>query len=68
MNVLNIIGREQTLFEKDIQFLGNEIDQQVRKSSFLIIGGAGSIGKSVAIEIFDAFKLYMLWILVRTIS
>lgn len=52
MNILRLIGRNELLFTNDVnnheQFLRNEIE----KSSFLVIGGAGSIGQSVTKEIF----------------
>ena len=50
--ILSLIGREEALFVEDI----NEHDEALKKivsdSSFLIIGGAGSIGQAVTKEIF----------------
>jgi FlaA1/EpsC-like NDP-sugar epimerase len=40
------------LFEDDISKHSKELNEIVRKSSFLVIGGAGSIGQAVSKEIF----------------
>ena len=47
-----ILGRKNGLFDIDIKKYENEIKNIINNSSFLIIGGAGSIGSSVAFEIF----------------
>ncbi len=52
MNLLNILGRKKALFTSDIASYSDEIDYIVSNSSFLILGGAGSIGQAVAKEIF----------------
>ena len=52
MNILNLIGREQMLFTNDISNHENELMNVVSTSSFLVIGGAGSIGQAVTKEIF----------------
>ncbi|MDN3686535.1 UDP-N-acetylglucosamine 4,6-dehydratase [Cyclobacterium jeungdonense] len=52
MDVLKLIGREQLLFEMDIYNHDGQLTEMVEKSSFLIIGGAGSIGQAVSKEIF----------------
>lgn len=52
MNLLNLIGREKELFDEDITRYANELSQIVSSSSFLVIGGAGSIGQAVTKEIF----------------
>lgn len=52
MNVLNLIGRSDPLFDSDIQKVGKQLDGLVEGSRFLVIGGAGSIGQAVAREIF----------------
>ena len=52
MNVLNLIGRKEPLFEFDILKNANYLNSIVSSSSFLIIGGAGSIGQAVVKEIF----------------
>ena len=52
MNILNLIGRNSELFSQDISSKEIELSKIVRESSFLVIGGAGSIGQAVTKEIF----------------
>ena len=52
MNVLELIGRAQPLFEDDLARYEPELAERVAASRFLVIGGAGSIGQAVAREIF----------------
>jgi UDP-N-acetylglucosamine 4,6-dehydratase len=53
MNIeLSLIGREKKLFSADIENNREELQQKVGNSSFLVIGGAGTIGQSVTKEIF----------------
>ena len=52
MNILDLIGRENPLFLEDIDRLDDELREIVNASSFLVIGGAGSIGQAVTKEIF----------------
>ncbi len=52
MNILKLIGREKELFKKDILNHDTELNEIINSSSFLVIGGAGSIGQSVTKEIF----------------
>jgi FlaA1/EpsC-like NDP-sugar epimerase len=52
MNILGLIGRDSELFEDDIRTYEQEISKIVSTSSFLVIGGAGSIGQAVTKEIF----------------
>lgn len=52
MNILNLIGRNAELFQNDITSHEAELSDIVSKSSFLVIGGAGSIGQAVTKEIF----------------
>jgi len=52
MNTLSLIGREKELFFTDIQNAKQELYSIVNTSSFLVIGGAGSIGQAVVKEIF----------------
>ncbi len=61
MNVLNLIGRKETLFEVDILTNASKINSIVESSSFLVIGGAGSIGQAVVKEIFkrNPLKLHV---------
>tara|TARA_Y100001970_G_scaffold11162_1_gene13016 strand:- start:859 stop:2058 length:1200 start_codon:yes stop_codon:yes gene_type:complete len=51
-NTLALIGRENKLFEDDIDHYKNELINIISKSKFLILGGAGSIGQAVTKEIF----------------
>ena len=52
MNILNLIGRDKELFKEDIHNNKVELSNIVSNSSFLVIGGAGSIGQAVTKEIF----------------
>lgn len=51
-NILNLIGRENYLFKEDISNHEKELKERVSSSSFLVLGGAGSIGQAVTKEIF----------------
>jgi FlaA1/EpsC-like NDP-sugar epimerase len=50
--MLSLIGREKALFTKDITKYSAELKNTIRTSSFLVLGGAGSIGQAVTKEIF----------------
>jgi len=50
--ILNLIGRTKQLFIDDIKNNEKELSQIVSTSTFLVIGGAGSIGQAVTKEIF----------------
>jgi FlaA1/EpsC-like NDP-sugar epimerase len=50
--ILNLIGRTKELFKGDIQNNNKKLKTIVSSSSFLVIGGAGSIGQAVTKEIF----------------
>lgn len=52
MKTLKLIGREKELFLDDINKHENKLSNIVSNSSFLVIGGAGSIGQAVTKEIF----------------
>nr|WP_314888233.1 UDP-N-acetylglucosamine 4,6-dehydratase [uncultured Campylobacter sp.] len=52
MSILNLIGRTNELFYADIKKFENELLKKVSNSTFLVIGGAGSIGQAVTKEIF----------------
>jgi len=58
---LKLIGRESELFEDDIKSHKEKLKQIVSTSTFLVIGGAGSIGQSVTKEIFkrNPLKLHV---------
>jgi FlaA1/EpsC-like NDP-sugar epimerase len=50
--ILALIGRTSTLFGVDGDNLSEDLSSLVKGSSFLVIGGAGSIGQAVVKEIF----------------
>lgn len=50
--ILNLIGRKKELFIDDININEIKLKKIVSSSSFLVIGGAGSIGQAVTKEIF----------------
>lgn len=52
MNVNALIGRERTLFEADIAGHEKELSAAIGGARVLVFGGAGSIGKEVALQIF----------------
>ncbi len=52
MNILKFIGRTEALFDSDLSEIESELNERVSKSSFLILGGAGSIGQAVVKQIF----------------
>jgi FlaA1/EpsC-like NDP-sugar epimerase len=52
MDILNLIGRQEEIFEKDILKNERNLKEIITASSFLVIGGAGSIGQAVTKEIF----------------
>lgn len=51
-SMLSLIGREKELFASDIAAKESELKQIISSSSFLVLGGAGSIGQAVSKEIF----------------
>ncbi|MDF1874433.1 UDP-N-acetylglucosamine 4,6-dehydratase [Sulfurimonas sp. SAG-AH-194-I05] len=51
-HVLKLIGRGKELFESDVKEHEYELRHMIKESSFLVIGGAGSIGQAVVKEIF----------------
>ena len=50
--VLRLIGRKNELFQEDTETERDDISEAIEESSFLVIGGAGSIGQAVVREIF----------------
>jgi FlaA1/EpsC-like NDP-sugar epimerase len=54
MDVLGLIGRSAPLFETDVEGLKKNLEDIVKSSRFLVIGGAGSIGQAVTLEIFKS--------------
>lgn len=51
-SILPLIGRTDALFTQDISQHEAELSRIVSESSFLVLGGAGSIGQAVTKEIF----------------
>ncbi len=51
--VLQLIGRKSILFENDLAEHSSKINSEVSGASFLVIGGAGSIGRAVVKELFS---------------
>jgi len=50
--ILELVGRQKALFELDVERHKKELLRIVSSSRFLVIGGAGSIGQAVTLEIF----------------
>lgn len=50
--ILDLIGRKHNLFDDDIINNAKNLQKIISTSSFLVIGGAGSIGQAVTKEIF----------------
>ena len=50
--ILKLIGRDELLFVNDVKNFSKDLEKMVSRSTFLVIGGAGSIGQAVAKEIF----------------
>jgi len=50
--ILTLIGRDKELFEEDIERYKKELREIIETSSFLVIGGAGTIGSATVKEIF----------------
>ena len=51
-DILDLIGRNNELFEHDIKLYNDELNIIVLSSKFLVLGGAGSIGQAITKEIF----------------
>jgi UDP-N-acetylglucosamine 4,6-dehydratase len=51
-DILNLIGRNQLLFTDDFLKFSKNLEEMISSSTFLVIGGAGSIGQAVTKEIF----------------
>ena len=60
-DILGLIGRDSEIFTRDISNNEKELCEIVSSSSFLVIGGAGSIGQAVTKEIFkrNPLKLHI---------
>lgn len=51
-SVLSLLRRQRRLFQSDLERLEPELAERVAAGSFLVIGGAGSIGQAVTRELF----------------
>ncbi len=51
-HILDMVGRSQPLFEKDIFNKEEELTDIIANSRFLVIGGAGTIGSAICRELF----------------
>ena len=52
MDTLSLVGRSRPLFLNDIEDNEYELSQIISNSDVLVIGGAGSIGQAVTVELF----------------
>ena len=61
MEVLKLIGRNKELFLRDIETHEQQLTDIVSSSTFLVIGGAGSIGQATVKQIFkrNPLKLHV---------
>lgn len=61
MNILKLIGRNSEIFINDLLNYELKLSKIVSESTFLVIGGAGSIGQAVTKEIFkrNPLKLHV---------
>ncbi|CAA6810166.1 MAG: UDP-N-acetylglucosamine 4,6-dehydratase (EC [uncultured Sulfurovum sp.] len=61
MDILRFIGRDNQLFEEDIANYNYKLIEIISNASFLVLGGAGSIGQAVTKEIFkrNPIKLHV---------
>ena len=55
--ILSLIGREKTLFVDDVGSHENKLKKIITSSTFLVLGGAGTIGQAVTKEIFKRAPL-----------
>ena len=53
MDILELIGRNRNYFIEDVRGSEEYLSASVSSSSFLVIGGAGSIGRAVVKELFS---------------
>ncbi len=51
-NILSFIGRTKPLFTDDLGKRESELSEIIKKSRFLVIGGAGTIGSAICRELF----------------
>ena len=53
MNMLSLLGRTNSLFQEDYKSILSELRNKLSSANVLVVGGAGSIGQSVARELFS---------------
>jgi len=61
INIKNILNRKKTLFVEDLSYFEKKINSIIKNSSFLVLGGAGTIGSATVKEIFkrNPLKLHV---------
>jgi len=52
MNHYDYVERSKSFFSSDIANISSELNYIINNSSFLVLGGAGSIGQALVKEIF----------------
>lgn len=52
LDTLPLIGRSEPLFTEDLAAHGDQLDELIAGSRFLVVGGAGTIGAAVTRELF----------------
>ena len=52
MDFLKILNRSTGLFDKDLKILDRQLIDIIESSKILVLGGAGSIGQSLSLEVF----------------
>ena len=53
MDLFNVIGRKNTLFQDDINNYRSDLLGLIKNSKVLVVGAAGSIGHAVCLELFN---------------
>ena len=51
MDILKIVGRQNHLFQEDVNDYQEQLQDLIQKSRILVIGAAGSIGQAVTVEL-----------------
>lgn len=51
-DILSVLGRERHVFRRDLKRFEGELADRIHGASFLVLGGAGSIGQAVVKAIF----------------
>ena len=59
-NLLHLIGRGEPLLTDDIRAWESQLSSHVQDNSFLVVGGAGSIGQAVVKELFQRKPRHLL--------